>query len=306
MPDDENLKSYKEVATKMAELSKEINHAMRPLVEKQIQLSKVITDSIVGQSPSITGLTSDLQGLMNEMRVNANVLQEMQVAPVLEIAEETTKLFHSSIVSITSSLTQIFSESFEKLPDRFKDAFLTFSEHGWYVDLEIPLPDIWEIEEMFRENHTAKGDEALGRYFEGRRGEIEKYICDNYPHRRNLITSAFKAHKSGDYALSIPVFFAQADGICKDNFKRIFFKKNKKRLTDKYFKEIASDSLLEALTAPLERRVPEGKDNTESKKSLLVLRHMVMHGESLDYGTKINSLKAVSLINYISTIIEYK
>ncbi len=29
-------------------------------------------------------------------------------------------------------------------------------------------------------------------------------------------------------------------------------------------------------------------------------RHSVLHGETSDYGTKINSLKAISLLTYIS------
>jgi hypothetical protein len=30
---------------------------------------------------------------------------------------------------------------------------------------------------------------------------------------------------------------------------------------------------------------------------------MVLHGESLDYGTKINSLKLISLINYVVDVL---
>jgi len=28
-------------------------------------------------------------------------------------------------------------------------------------------------------------------------------------------------------------------------------------------------------------------------------RHQVLHGESVDYGTRLNSLKAISLLNYL-------
>ena len=32
-------------------------------------------------------------------------------------------------------------------------------------------------------------------------------------------------------------------------------------------------------------------------------RHMVLHGESIDYGTKKNSLKTISLINYVTHLV---
>lgn len=34
-------------------------------------------------------------------------------------------------------------------------------------------------------------------------------------------------------------------------------------------------------------------------------RHMVMHGDSVDYGTKKNSLKAISLLYYVAKALEY-
>jgi len=32
-------------------------------------------------------------------------------------------------------------------------------------------------------------------------------------------------------------------------------------------------------------------------------RHAVLHGESVDYGTEINSLKAISLLQYVSGVL---
>ena len=45
-------------------------------------------------------------------------------------------------------------------------------------------------------------------------------------------------------------------------------------------------------------------DNSSNVSLTNVLnRHEVLHGESVDYGTEINSLKAISLLYYIASVL---
>ena len=68
--------------------------------------------------------------------------------------------------------------------------------------------------------------------------------------------------------------------------------------------QIASDTYRAALLSPLAQTLPIGASKHERPEDFTELnRHVVLHGESLDYGTKINSLKAISLINYVAHVL---
>lgn len=143
------------------------------------------------------------------------------------------------------------------------------------------------------------------KYFESRVGEIEESISKRFPSREKLIRAAFKAHRRQEYELSIPVFLAQTDGICKEVVKQyLFTKQNKKPRTAIYVEQIAADTYRAALSSPLAKTLPIGASEHERAEEFNELnRHMVLHGESLDYGNKVNSLKAISLVNYVAHVL---
>lgn len=59
-----------------------------------------------------------------------------------------------------------------------------------------------------------------------------------------------------------------------------------------------------AMLSPLAQTLPIGASENERYKGFPALnRHTVLHGESLDYGSKTNSFKAISLINYVAHVL---
>ena len=67
---------------------------------------------------------------------------------------------------------------------------------------------------------------------------------------------------------------------------------------------MASDALMATLLSPLAQTLPIGESELERGKGFSGLnRHIILHGDSLDYGNKINSLKAISLINYVAHVL---
>ena len=67
---------------------------------------------------------------------------------------------------------------------------------------------------------------------------------------------------------------------------------------------VASDTFRHALLSPLSQPLPISASKHERDESFNELnRHQVMHGESLGYGTEINSLKAISLLNYVTQVL---
>jgi hypothetical protein len=186
---------------------------------------------------------------------------------------------------------------------------MVLGENGWYLDLiGMTLPDIFELKEKFLEGNIEEAELALSAHFERRLDKIEEFISNEFPNRQKLIKAAFEAHRRSEYELAIPVLFAQMDGICKDvgGNKYLFIKnkKTQKPSIEIYLKQIVFNEFEEATLSPLSKDLPIWKSAKERPKSFNALnRHMVLHGESLDYGTKVNSLKAISLINYVAEML---
>jgi hypothetical protein len=81
----------------------------------------------------------------------------------------------------------------------------------------------------------------------------------------------------------------------------------KKPASSAYVSAIVGDEMSAAMLSVLSNVLPINATERERANFLdargltdwrELNRHTVLHGESLDYGTRINSLKAISLINY--------
>ena len=78
----------------------------------------------------------------------------------------------------------------------------------------------------------------------------------------------------------------------------------KKPRTAIYVDTVALDTFRHALLSPLSQPLPISASKNERNDAFNELnRHQVMHGESLDYGTEINSLKSISLLNYVTQVL---
>ncbi len=87
----------------------------------------------------------------------------------------------------------------------------------------------------------------------------------------------------------------------------LFIKQNKKPRTAIYVEQIAADSYRAALLSPLAQTLPIGASKHKRPDGSDALnRHTVLHGDSLTYGSQTNSLKAVSLINYVAHVLKYE
>jgi hypothetical protein len=214
--------------------------------------------------------------------------------------------FQKSLQGLICPAFEQLQRSFRELPPRTQEALLLLGANGWYLDLEMPLPGLWELKKALSEGNVAEAEEALVEYFEDELEKIETSITERFPHRAHLIRAAFNAHRRQEYELSIPVLLAQTDGICKEVVNQyLFIKQNKKPSTAIYVDQIAADTYRAALLSPLAQTLPINASERERPAGFDALnRHTVLHGESLDYGSKTNSLKAISLVNYVAHVLE--
>lgn len=213
--------------------------------------------------------------------------------------------FHNQIENIVSPAFKDFLQSFRLLPEHTQAALMTLGKHGWFFDLKMPLRFLWELESALNEGEIEEAELALVEYFRENLSQIENRFSRKFPHRTKIISAALNAHKRGEYELAVPVFLAQTDGICYEVIKQhLFMRENKKPRTAIYVDTIASNTFRRAILSPLSNTLPISASKYERDQDFDELnRHQILHGESLDYGTEINSLKAISLLNYVVQVL---
>jgi len=261
-----------EVASSMLEKRQQLINSIEPVMQSQIQMSDMIRN-----------LSFDFE----------------KFAPPLLFD------FRNQIENLFSPAFKNLLESFRLLPGHIQAALMTLGNHGWFFDLEMPLPFLWELENTLNVSDIEKAKLALLDYFRENLQSIEKRLNTKFPHRAKVLSAAFNAHRRGECELSIPVFLAQTDGICYEVINQyLFMRDNKKPTTAIYVSTITSDTFRHALLSPLSHPLPISASKHERDENFNELnRHQVMHGESLDYGTEINSLKSISLLNYVAQVL---
>jgi hypothetical protein len=238
--------------------------------------------------------------------------QTIETVRVPKISLPDFSVVAKGVADFQKAIDESFGEAFrqlqqglKELPARTQEALIVLGEHGWYLDPEMSLPALWDLKDALLEGNLIEAEASLIEYFDQRSAEIEEAIVLKFPNRSRPIRAAFGAHKRAEYELSIPVLLAQTDGICKETIEQyLFMKRDKKPGTAIYVAQVAADTYRAALLSPLARSLPISASERERPDGFAALnRHTVLHGESVDYGTKVNSLKAISLINYVAYVL---
>lgn len=120
----------------------------------------------------------------------------------------------------------------------------------------------------------------------------EPYRLEIAEARFHVLKLALELHEEENYYASIPLVIAQLDGICADVthepakrlFQKKFFQQDSNHLLDEETLE-GHQYCLASLTKLFSEQVKRTELNDE------LLRHGIMHGRTLKYGTKENSTK---------------
>lgn len=306
MADDDNYQTALEAHLKQwQEITDRVRKQMEPFRDVQESIRKSIQPFIETRETLQKALEPILANQERWRQIVESVrLPQIALPDLSPIAKQVVDFQKAIQESIGPAFLELH-KGFKELPAKTQEALLLLGQHGWYLDPEMSLPALWELKKALSEGSTLETEEALIEYFEGRISEIEESISEKFPHRSHLIRSAFGAHRREEYALSIPVLLAQADGICKETVDQyLFIRQDKKPSTAIYVAQIAADTYMAAMLSPLAATLPIGASEKERPAGFAALnRHMVLHGESLDYGSKANSLKAISLVNYVAHVL---
>ncbi|MEQ8416007.1 MAG: hypothetical protein RIB71_16120 [Imperialibacter sp.] len=221
--------------------------------------------------------------------------------------DETIKLLQSFSEQIQKQLKPIqdialkIGEEFQKTPK----SIITLAETGWYLPADFHFPTINEIKRLVDNGEIEKADKEMVSIIDEQTNDIRNGLIEKYPHRGDAIRAGIRAHETAEYYLSVPLFFAQTEGICKEVTGHRFFKMKKGnpetlQWADTYQKDTVISMLLEPL-----RIAGETRRVQETNKPSGLNRHDVLHGDSYDYGQdKVNSYKALSLLNYVGLTLE--
>lgn len=203
--------------------------------------------------------------------------------------------------------TEKIYKKYQELPEKVKNAIILMAENGWYFDSEITLSALWKIKELIEIGELEMVETTFANHFENKIDHILNYILEEFPHRKRIIQSAFSAHLEEKYELSIPILLAQADGICNEKLGGYFFiKKNGKPETSESI--LTKDNEFEkALGTIFTISSSINKSRHEREKNYNQMnRHEILHGDSLNYATRINGLKSISFIFHVVQMVSAK
>lgn len=165
--------------------------------------------------------------------------------------------------------------------------------YGWYISAKMQLKKISNVIELIKSEKIEDAENILITFFKENLEKIEEQLIDKHTDRKDIINEAFKAHRNEMYYSSTILFLSQGDGIIDG---KIFH--NRQNL-EKHLDKSKNPNFIKILKEDSSLNVPSIKIN-KSKYFSKLNRHAVMHGESLDYGTEKNSLKALSLCCFVS------
>lgn len=250
-----------------------------------------ITEAVRKMNESLKIMNAHFKPMIEAMEANLNYARKM-IQPSLDIAN-----------AFVNELT-------EKQPHRkkYEDKIARLmADQGWYIDGSMNNTLMGDYVDFTEDGKLKDANNLMMDYFNSRKKTIVQELYERHPSRKTIILKAFKAHVNGDYEICILAYFTQTDGICHDKFKINFFaKKNDKPALSEELYELAQDIWLGSIYYALVNNTPITMSKFMRQKGWDKLnRHQIMHGEITDYGTEVNSLRALSLLNYVSWVLDF-
>ena len=193
--------------------------------------------------------------------------------------------------------------------------------NGWYPDPDDSLGGLQLLARVFNEEAdreddgpvgaasdsgdvTRTADDLMSEKTRDKLEDIEADLCAAFPLRSPILREAFEAHRQARFNLSVPVLIAQADGIWHDRCKKSPFTSHRKSAVHEMLMRPDAHTAAPLARALLGGKWPLARSQGKRKPEFSQLnRHQVLHGEATDYGTEVNSLKAISFIRFCGFVL---
>ncbi len=244
---------------------------------------------------------SDVTDWLNDFAKSITpVMQEFQ-KNMGEVARQFDKAFTPLLPQIALAI-----EGIRRLPEELRPTIRALAERGWYFSGEMGISELRTFQTWIDSGDFQRIDRYMEDWIGSELDAIKVRACDAYPARAAIISAAIDAHIAGQYALSIPVFLIQVEGMCLDTFGVMLYS-TKDGIPKKV--RAATEALIDNPFADvflLPIREPSGLTASNSKRVNFpdaLNRHEILHGHDTGYATIGNSLKSISLMEYFVTLV---
>ena len=181
----------------------------------------------------------------------------------------------------------------------------TLSREAQFTDFEFAGASIGKLGEIIESGNAEEAYRHLEEYYERRRNEIERELIADFPKREKILRVFFKLHDDGIFEASVLLGLAQADGIAHDIFGAELYRvKGGASLIRAKIDKKKVDWVWEALAEPLRAALPIALHVRPGSQNFN--RNTILHGTNLDYGTKRNSFRTISLLSYLRGMSNYE
>lgn len=258
---------------------------------------------------------------LRNMGLRLSELFSSSMEPLRKFQESVVKSF-----TISEELRKSFRELAEKIKfsninlnlnyDDFtedgKEAVKRMIKNGWYFSGHLPFTfdELIDVE-------ANELDRMLYAFYDEESDRIFSEIIEAFPSRKVILQKIQKAYLAGEYELSIPVMLIQSDGIAFELFGESLYSKvsvtengervSRPKVRNQSKIHFGEDSILDILFfVQLNEVGLLNKSFKQDEEVTYFNRHAVIHGKSIDYATKENSLRCIAILSFLLEIKEYK
>ena len=240
-----------------------------------------------------------------------------EVARTVTTFQPQTEAFFTSLGEAIRSFEAGHQQRLTLYPQLFAQV-APLAQRGWFISGYFGLSEIMELADICSTVTPDALDQRVADMYRASLAEHAASLSSDYPTRTFAIQPAVDAHSRHEYALSVPIFFAQAEGIFYDRTREyIFRKENGRNIRDEAQKQLAAlaqaiepygslSRFMEIMWRPFAYALPIAySENDRTKHGYAGLnRHTVLHGIALgEYATGENSLKAFSLLSHVGALV---
>jgi len=189
------------------------------------------------------------------------------------------------------------------VPQNIRDFSESSAAIGWFFTTESFMGN---MKKAFDESQ-----EKLDSYMIEEINYNYSKLLQNHEKRKHILSVAFDLHEQNNWIACIPLFLSQTEGIFSENVGSLLFSEHEQRKEklQERFKDKAGE-YMPYLYTPFESKTQFSagiSSASENKKKNGPNRNGILHGsrKHLDYGTKINSYKCISLLSYVSMVFTF-
>lgn len=226
-------------------------------------------------------------------------------APAVRSFQKTISLASEAFrVSVLPTLVAL-AEGIRKLPDELRPMVRALAERGWFISGEMGMSELRIFQHLSESGKFEDVDALMSEWVESEIPQILQRAVQRFPARQSIFEAAISAHSAGNFELSVPVFLIQVEGMCIEILgKKLFSTKNGVPRTKEATEALIDSAFSEVVFLPLrEAHGLTASEDTRNNWPAAPNRHEILHGLSTDYGTRLNSQKALSLLEYFVTFV---